>query len=40
MDTSRTLMLLLMVIGGCGIVGTWTGLKETVKGLTSVLRRD
>ncbi|MCU9528061.1 hypothetical protein [Pseudomonas mosselii] len=40
METSRTLLLTLIVIGVCGIVGTWSGIKETVKGLISVLRRD
>lgn len=40
MDTAKIMLLLLIVVGACGIVGTWSGLKETVKGLISVLRRD
>ncbi|MGH2434189.1 MAG: hypothetical protein ACOKSU_21870 [Pseudomonas sp.] len=40
METSKNLLLLLMVMGACGIVGTWSGIKETMKGLITVLRRD
>ncbi|WP_267907201.1 hypothetical protein [Pseudomonas veronii] len=40
METSRILLLVLLVTATCLIVGTWAQLKMMVSGLISVLRRD
>lgn len=39
-EGQRILWIMLIVIGTCSIVGTWSGLKAQVKGLIEVLRRD
>jgi len=40
LEGSRILLILLLVFGTCAVVGTWSGLKATVKGLIAVFRRD
>lgn len=40
MDYMRILLILLLVIGACCVIGTWSGLKDSAKGLIDVFRRD
>lgn len=40
MEEPRLLWTLLLVICACCVVGPWSGVKATLKGLISVFRRD